>query len=119
MLNPRKQRNESYREFAQTVEDLYRRAYPSNPDIVKEQALATFLDNCHESRDFRMAVKRTHPTTVAEALVHAMQEECLRTEEKNKEPSLSKIYTVGQSGQRMRKRNQRVVTGNRSDPHLN
>ena len=44
----RKRNDETYREFGQAVEDLCRKVYPNNLDIVKEQSLITFLDNCHE-----------------------------------------------------------------------
>jgi hypothetical protein len=35
-----------------------------------------FLDKCGQSEDFRLAVKRTRPKTLQEAVVNAMQEEC-------------------------------------------
>ena len=57
--------------FGQAVEDLYRKAYPNNMDILKEQAMITFLDNCHESVDFRLAVKRTSPKTIQETVTNA------------------------------------------------
>ena len=89
----RKCKDESYREFGQVVEDLYRKAYPNNLDIVKEQSLQTFLDNCHESTDFRLTVKRTDPKTIQEAITSAMKEECLRMTEKNHRGVFNK-YTL-------------------------
>ena len=77
------QAGESLRDFGQALEDLYRRAYPENPDIVEENAIKAFLDNCGQSEDFRLAIKRTRPKTLQEAVVNAMQEECLRVSEKD------------------------------------
>ncbi|MEW8546890.1 MAG: hypothetical protein AB2693_25525 [Candidatus Thiodiazotropha sp.] len=93
----RKREDESYREFGQVIEDLYRKAYPNNLDIVKEQSLQTFLDNCHESKDFRITVKRTDPKTIQDAITSAMKEECLRmTENANEKPQrkFNQIHTV-------------------------
>ena len=91
----RKRKDETYREFGQVVEDLYRKAYPNNLDIVKEQSLITFLDNCHESTDFRLAVKRTNPKTTQEAITSAMKEECLRlTENEKPKRNFQQIYNV-------------------------
>ena len=69
-----------HREFGQAVEDQYR----NNLDTVKEQSLITFLHNCHESTDFRLAVKRTNPKTTLETITSAMKEECLRLTENEK-----------------------------------
>ena len=94
----RKKKDESYREFGQAIEDLYRKAYPDNVEIVEEQAIITFLDNCHESTDFRLAVKRTRPKTLHEAVTSAVQEESLQlTErERSKHDYRSRpIYTMG------------------------
>ncbi|CAC5364672.1 unnamed protein product [Mytilus coruscus] len=52
---------ESLRDFGQAIEDLYRRAYPGNPEIVEENSIKAFLDKCGQSEDFRLAVKRTRP----------------------------------------------------------
>ena len=42
------------------------------------------MDNCSENENFRLAVKRTRPKTLEEAVTAAMQEECIRiTESKN------------------------------------
>jgi hypothetical protein len=49
------------RDFGQALEDLYRRAYPENSDIVEENAMKAFLDKCGQSEDFRLAVKMTRP----------------------------------------------------------
>lgn len=84
----RKRDNETFRDFGQAIEDLYRRAYPDNREYVSESSMKTFLDNCSVSDDFRLAVKRTRPKTLAEAVTAAMQEECIRfTENKNVPPS--------------------------------
>ena len=125
----RKRKDESYREFGQVVEDLYRKAYPNNLDIVREQLLQTFLDNCHESTDFRLTVKRTDPKTIQEAITSAMKEECLRLTEKEKpQRTYQQIHAVhgrsnrrfnrgGRRGWRNREQNrmeQTTTTGNQS-----
>lgn len=74
----RKRVNESYRDFGQAIEDLYRRAHPGNRDFVEVNSLKTFLDNCSGNEEFRLAVKRTRPKTIQEAITAAMQEECIR-----------------------------------------
>ena len=93
----RKTKDESYREFGQAIEDLYRKAYPDNTGIVEKQAIITFLDNCHDSTDFRLAVKRTRPKTLHDVVSSAAQEESLQwTErERSKLDSRSRpIYTM-------------------------
>ena len=57
----KRQAGESLRDFGQALEDLYRRAYPENSDIVEENAMKAFLDKCGQSEDFRLAVKMTRP----------------------------------------------------------
>lgn len=93
---------ESLRDFGQAIEDLFRRAYPGNPEIVEENSIKAFLDKCGQSEDFRLAVKRTRPSTLQEAVVNAMQEECLRAGEKDlaKEvkPAQRLVYEVGERG---------------------
>ena len=79
----KRQPNESLRDFGQAIEDLYRRAYPSSPEIVEESAIKSFLDKCGQAEDFRLAVKRTRPKTLQDAVLSAMQEECLRAGEKD------------------------------------
>ncbi|CAC5387969.1 unnamed protein product [Mytilus coruscus] len=74
---------ESLRDFGQAIEDLYRRAYPGNPEIVEENSIKAFLDKCGQSEDFRLAVKRTRPNTLQEAVINSVQEECLRVGEKD------------------------------------
>ena len=114
----RKQKTESYREFGQALEDLYRKAYPNNLDFVKEQALTTFLDNCHDSVDFRLSVKRACPKTLLEAVTKAMQEECLRMTEKEK--SHHKFQNVSGTTRRGKSRHRGEDQKNRSDEsHLN
>jgi hypothetical protein len=54
---------ESLRDFGQAIEDLYRRAYPGNPEIEEENSIKAFLDKCGQSEDFRLAVNRTRPRT--------------------------------------------------------
>jgi len=79
----KRQPSESLRDFGQAIEDLYRRAYPSNSEIVEENAIKSFLDKCGQSEDFRLAVKRMRPKTLQEAVHYALQEECLRAGEKD------------------------------------
>ena len=73
-----KKQNESFRDYGQAIEDLYRRAHPANREFVEINSLKTFLDNCSDNDDFRLAVKRARPKTVNEAVTVAMQEECIR-----------------------------------------
>lgn len=80
----RKRDNETFQDFGQAIEDLYRRAYHDNREYVSESYMKTFLDNCNVSDDFRLAVKRTRPKTLAEAVTAAIQEECIRFTEKRK-----------------------------------
>ena len=91
---------ESLRDFGQAIADLYRRAYPGNPEIAEENSIKAFLHKCGQSEDFRLAVKRTRPRTLQEAVVNAIQEECLRAGEKNlaKEvkPAQRLVYEVGE-----------------------
>ena len=54
---------------------------------MKEKSLQTFLDNCHESTDFRLTVKRADPKTIQEAITSAMKEECLQMTENEKTSS--------------------------------
>lgn len=76
----RKRTNETFRDFGQAKEDLYRKAYPENRDYIQESSLKTFLDNYNsEDSDFRNAVKRIPPKILQEAIITAaMQEECNR-----------------------------------------
>jgi hypothetical protein len=93
----KRQAGESLRDFGQALEDLYRRAYPENSDIVEENSIKAFLDKCGQSEDFRLAVKSTRPKTLQEAVVNAMQEECLRVDEKDlarEKPANRAIYEV-------------------------
>ncbi|CAC5396591.1 unnamed protein product [Mytilus coruscus] len=52
-------------------------------EVVQENSIRTFLDACGESEDFRMAIRRTKPKTLQEAVTSAMQEECIRINERN------------------------------------
>lgn len=93
----RKRDTETFRDFGQAIEDLYRRAYPDNREYVSESSMKTFLDNCSGNDDFRLAVKRTRPKTLAEAVTAAMQEECIRfTENRKSAPKLfsPQVYDV-------------------------
>ena len=80
----KKLKTESFRDFGQAIADLYRRAHPSNRDYVEEASLKTFMDNCSDEEDFRLAVKRTRPKSLQEAVTSAMQEECIRMTENTK-----------------------------------
>lgn len=100
----KRQPGESLRDFGQALEDLYRRAYPDNPDIVEENAIKAFLDKCGQSDDFRLAVKRTRPRTLQGAVINAMQEECLRVGEKElakDKPVNRNVYEEAGRGNRM------------------
>ena len=77
----KKKDSESFRDFGQAIEDLYRSAHPGNREFVEENSLKTFLDNCSPYEDFRLAVKRTRPKKIQEAITSAMQEECIRVRE--------------------------------------
>ena len=77
----RKNGTESFRDFGQAIEDLYRRAYPDNREHVQESSMKTFMDNCSDTEDFRRAVKRTRPKTLQDAVTAAMQEESIRMTE--------------------------------------
>ena len=93
----KRQPGESLRDFGQAIEDLYRRAYPDNPDIVEENAIKAFLDKCGQAEDFRLAVKRTRPKTLQKAVINAIQEECLRVGEKElsrEKPANRGVYEV-------------------------
>ena len=89
----RKKGTESFRDFGQAIEDLYRRAYPDNREHVQESSMKTFMDNCSDTEDFRLAVKRTRPKTLQDAVTAAMQEECIRMTE-NQSYSEKRTYRV-------------------------
>ena len=89
----RKKGTESFRDFGQAIEDLYRRAYPENREHVQESSMKTFMDNCSDTEDFRLAVKRTRPKTLQDAVTAAMQEECIRMTE-DQSYSEMRIYQV-------------------------
>lgn len=90
--------DESYRDFAQTIEDLYRRAYPDNREYVEESSLKTFLNNCNSSDNFRLAVKRMRPKTIQEAVTFAMQEEYILLGEKTYQKDHKRsVYQVQKS----------------------
>jgi predicted metalloprotease len=91
------------RDFGQPLEDLYRRAYTENPDIVEENAIKAFLDKCGQSEDVRLAIKRTRSKTLQEAVVNAMQEACLRVSEDlaREKPANRAIYEVEDGMEKM------------------
>lgn len=64
-------------------------------DVAKEQLLITFLDNCNESTDFHLAVKRKHPITIQEAVTSSMKEECLcLTESEKPKRTYQPVYDI-------------------------
>ena len=56
----KKKQSETFRDFGQAIEDIYRTAYPDNRDYVQESSMETFLDNCSEDHKFRFAEKLTN-----------------------------------------------------------
>lgn len=85
----------SFRNICQTIEDLHRRAYLVSHKVVQENSIRTFLDACGESEDFRVAIRRTKPKTLLEAVSSATQEECIRINERNmNRPVCRNIYAV-------------------------
>ncbi|VDI28635.1 Hypothetical predicted protein [Mytilus galloprovincialis] len=72
---------ETFRDLGQSIEDLYRQAYPASPDTVQENSMKTFLDGCGESEEFRLSVRRSRPKTLQGAVTSAMEEECIRLSE--------------------------------------
>lgn len=81
----RKRTNETFRDFGQAIEDLYRKSYPDNREYIKESSLKTFLDNCSEGSEFRYAVKRIRSKTLQDAITASMQEMCIRLGENSRE----------------------------------
>ena len=113
----RRKPNESFRDFGQVIQDLYRRAYPSNREYVEDSSLKTYLDNCSDSENFRIAIKRMRPKTLQEAISFSMQEECIRFSEKSLSQSNKvernihhNIYAV-----QSRQRQQENSPGSRND----
>ncbi|CAG2188591.1 unnamed protein product [Mytilus edulis] len=92
----RRKPGESFRDLGQSIEDLYRRAYPSDPELVQENSIKSFLDACGESEEIRMFIRRPKPKTLQEAVSSAMQEECIRMNEGNvnKVNRRNNVYTV-------------------------
>jgi len=104
---------ESFRDLGQAIEDLYRRAYPVSPEVVQENSIRTFLDACGESEEFRVAIRRTKPKTLQEAVTSAMQEECIRINERNmNRPIRRNIYAVD----KMENNERTNVTPHRNSP---
>ena len=89
---------ESFRDLGQSIEDLYRRAYPNSSDTVQENSIKTFLDACGESEEFRLAVRRSRPKTLQDAVTSAMEEECIRLSERHKNPVRKNVYSIENSG---------------------
>ena len=84
---------------------------------MEENAIKSFLDKCGQSEDFRLAVKRTRPKTLQEAVINAMQEECLRVGErelsKDHKVIHRQIYEIGtETGEN----NFKVATGTAKPP---
>lgn len=75
------------------------------------------MDKCGQSEDFRLAVKRTRPKTLQEAVLNAMQEECLRVGEgellKDHKAVHRQIYEIGTE---MGESNFKVATGTAKPP---
>lgn len=119
----RKRRGESFREYGQDLEDLFRKAYPDNPDFVKEQALTTFLDNCHDSSDFRLSLRRTKPKTLQEAITNAMEEECVRLTERENSSKPKRAFgtrrEVKGRGRGENRDSSRMESSTKSSSHLN
>lgn len=89
----RKRKGETYREIGQAVEDLYRKAYPDN--VCTRTVTNPFLDSCHDSSDFRMSVKRTHPSNLHQAITCAMQEGCFKkTEQRRPKGEQHGVYDI-------------------------
>jgi len=61
-----------------------------------------FLDKCGETEEFRLAVKRTKPVTLQEAVTNAMQEEYLRIGERElaqeKKPAYRPVHGLDDGG---------------------
>lgn len=76
------------------------------------------MDKCGQSEDFRLAVKRTRPKTLHEAVLNAMQEECLRVGEgellKDHKAVHRQMYEIGTE---MGKSNFKVATGTAKPPN--
>ncbi|CAG2214813.1 unnamed protein product [Mytilus edulis] len=85
---------ETFRDLGQSIEDLYRRAYPASPDTVQENSIKTFLDACGESEEFRLSVRRSRPKTLQDAVTSAMEEECIRLSERHKNSMKKSVYSV-------------------------
>lgn len=73
----KKRDTESFRDFEQAIYDLYSRPCPENRDYAQEGSVRPFSDNCSEKEGFRIAVKRTRPGMLDDAVKSAMQEECI------------------------------------------
>ena len=91
---------ETFRDFGQALEDLYRRAYPENPDMVQECAIKSFLDKCSEDYEFRLNVKRAQPKDLQAAVTCAMQEDCIRIGERDNRdrPVRKPVYSLNRPG---------------------
>lgn len=53
----KRQPNESLRDFGQAIEDLYRRAYPDNPEILKRTALNPFSTSAANQKNSDLLFK--------------------------------------------------------------
>lgn len=70
--------DESLQDFGQAIEDIYRRAFHGNQDMIEGNAIKSFLYKCGQSEDFRLAVKWIRTRTLQEIIFSDIQEECLR-----------------------------------------
>lgn len=60
-----------------SIEDLYKHAYPSYPELVKENSIRSFIDACGESEEFRISIRQIKPKTIQDSASSAMQEKCI------------------------------------------
>lgn len=68
---------ESLQQWAAEVERMVRRAFASNPAVIEDQLVATFMDGIKET-DVRSAVLLGHHKTLNSALAHALEVEAVR-----------------------------------------
>ncbi|CAC5364643.1 unnamed protein product [Mytilus coruscus] len=85
---------ETFRDLGQSIEDLYRRAYPASPDTVQENSIKTFLDAYGESEEFRLSVRRSRPKTLQDAVTSAMEKEYIRLSKRHKISAKKTVYSV-------------------------
>ena len=91
----KKGKGESYCEFGHVIEGLYRKALPGNPEFIQDQKV--FLDNCNDSSNLRILVKRTFPRNMQEAITIAMQRERVRLTKRDARPKELQVHPIGVS----------------------